>query len=89
VGTMIPSSKLYDMATLSTAHDAVDRWKAECENADARLKLARIHENMARLISQHEPVASLAVDRETLRHLLRFVVHGDLKRLEREGGGDE
>ncbi len=60
------------------------RWKAECENAAARREIAQRNERAAMLISQHEPVASLGLDRERLRLALRFLVHGDAARLERE-----
>jgi hypothetical protein len=64
--------------------DREARWRAEVENATARLELARMRKHMAHLISQHEPVASTGLDRGKLKHLLAYVQHGDLKRLERE-----
>ena len=73
-----------DLDQLFKAHIEVSRWKAEQENATARLELARIRENCAYLISQHEPVNSLGVNRERLRFILSYVLHGDLKRLNQE-----
>jgi hypothetical protein len=65
-----------DLRSLYVAQDRVARWSAESENASARLELARMEERMAYLISQHEPVHSLQIDREVLRTLLTFVRHG-------------
>lgn len=76
-----------DLMILFHAEDKTRRWRVEVENATARLELAKIHENCAYLISQHEPVASLGLDREKLRHVLNFIHHGDLERLLREVGG--
>lgn len=73
-----------DITALLRTEGDVRRWQAESENASARLEISRMHRNIAYLISQHEPVNSLGVDREKLRALLGFVRHGDLKRLERE-----
>lgn len=73
-----------DLADLYTANGHVLRWKAERENADARLSLARASEARAYLLSQHEPVASLGLDRNVLRVLLSFTAHHDKARLVRE-----
>ena len=73
-----------DLAVLFSAYEKVARRVAEFENASARLELARIEEHCAYLISQHEPVASLKLDRERLRLVLNYIRYGDLKRLDRE-----
>ena len=73
-----------DLANLYSAHDHVARWKAEGENASARLSLARASEARAYLLSQHEPVASLGLDRNVLRVLLNFTAHHDVARMTRE-----
>jgi len=73
-----------DLSVLFSEQDKVARWMAESENASARLQIARMNEHCARLISQHEPVASLGIDRERLRLVLNYVRHGDLARLDRE-----
>ena len=73
-----------DLAALFSEQERVSRWKAESENAGARLQIARMNEHCAHLISQHEPVASLGLDRERLRIALNYVRHGDLARLGRE-----
>lgn len=75
-----------DLADLFAAQAEVRRWKAERENADARLELARTSEARAYLLSQYEPVASLGVDREVLRKLLAFTAHHDKARLQRDIG---
>lgn len=73
-----------DLIVLFQEQDRVKRWKAEVENANAQLQIARMNEHCTYLISQHEPVASLGLDRERLRLVLSYVRHGDLKRLDRE-----
>ena len=73
-----------DLAALFHAEEKTRRWTAEWENASARMELAQHNERMARLISQHEPVASLGLDRERLRHVLGYIKHGDLARLDRD-----
>lgn len=64
--------------------DEVRRWKAEGENASARLELARTRECCRLLISQHDPVFSMGVDRDVLKILLGFIAHHDTARLRRE-----
>lgn len=64
--------------------EEVRRWQAERENANARLALAQARRCCALLVSQHEPVHSLGIDRERLRVLLDFVQHHDAARLRRE-----
>lgn len=66
------------------AREVTAKMRAESECADARLELAQHAERIAMLLCQHEPVASLGIDRERLRALLKFIRHGDLKRLARE-----
>jgi len=73
-----------DLAALYHSHDITARWRAESENASARLDLAEYNERMAYLMSQHEPVASLGLDRERLRLALSYVKHGDKSRLDRD-----
>ena len=73
-----------DLSVLFDCEERVRRWRAEWENASARMELAKINENCARLISQYEPVDSLGIDREILRILLSYVRHGDLSRLDRD-----
>jgi len=65
-------------------NDTVKRWRAEGENAAARERLARIHECCKLLLSQHDPVARLDLDRKRLGVVLDFVLHGDPARLRRE-----
>lgn len=73
-----------DLAALYRAQAEVARWRAERENASARVALAETEEARAFLLSQHEPVASLGIDREVLRALLDFTRHNDARRLTRE-----
>lgn len=73
-----------DLAALFSARQDVDRWKAENENASARLQLARSEAARAQLLSQHEPLHSLGLDRNVIRVLLAFTNHGDEGRMKRE-----
>jgi len=73
-----------NLYTLFRAQEQSARWKCEIENATARYELAKINEHCAFLISQHEPIASLKLDRERLRIVFKYLKHGDLKRLERD-----
>lgn len=73
-----------DLHHLFSCQDQTARWRAEAENAGARLELAQRNERAAFLISQCEPVASLGMDREHLRAMLSFLRHGDLKHLGRD-----
>jgi len=56
----------------------VERWNAERENASARLEIARIDRNMWFLLSQHEPVASLEIDRDLLKLIFAFIKNGQI-----------
>lgn len=69
-----------DLQKLFNAQDITARWRAESEGASARLEIAQIKERAAYLISQHEPVASLGLDREALRAALSYLWHGDAQR---------
>lgn len=73
-----------DFDRLMLNEEAVRRWRAEHENAGARLEIANARRNCAFLLSQHNPVAKLRIDREKLRAVLAFVWHGDEGRMERE-----
>lgn len=48
-----------DLARYFHSHDIVARWRAECENASARLEIACIKERACELRSQSEPLHSL------------------------------
>jgi len=67
-----------------TNNDSAKRWMAERENADARLQLAKSRECCNLLVSQHDPVNALGIDREALKVLLNFVQHCDPARLRRD-----
>lgn len=73
-----------DLQNLFSAQEEVRRWRAECENASARLELAQNRESRAHLLSQYEPAHSLGIDREVLRILLNFTAHHDVNRMNRE-----
>lgn len=65
-----------DLNTLFHREEVVARWRAERENASARLEIAEIKRRMSFLLSQHEPVHGLNIDREVLRKLFLFVETG-------------
>jgi hypothetical protein len=79
----IPDS-VTDVVRQMMARDDVARWRAESENASARLELAKHKQNISDLLAQHQPVDELGIDRDKLRLLLLFVLHGDMNRLKRE-----
>lgn len=60
------------------------RWQAETENASARRELALIDRRASLLISQHNPVSEMGIDRDVLALIIRYVRHGDEERLKRE-----
>jgi hypothetical protein len=64
--------------------DAARHWSAARENATAQLDLARTRECCRLLISQHDPIFSLGIDRDALKVLLSFVQHHDTSRLRRD-----
>jgi len=65
-----------DLNTLFYREEEVRRWKAESENANARLQIANIRKRMAFLLSQYEPIHSLNIDRETVRKIFNFIILG-------------
>lgn len=65
-------------------NEEVKRWKAERENASARLEIATAKECCNLLISQYDPVASLGINRDQLKVLLSFIWHADTSRLRRD-----
>jgi Zn finger protein HypA/HybF involved in hydrogenase expression len=73
-----------DFGMYPSNNDTVKRWMAERENASARLDLARTQECCKLLLSQHDPVTSLGINRDALKVLLDFVQHHDVARLKRE-----
>jgi hypothetical protein len=53
--------------------------RAESEAASVRVELRLMRERCAELMSQHEPLNGLAVDRELVRQVLHYVQCGRLK----------
>jgi hypothetical protein len=68
---------------LSSQTETKWRW-AERENADARWQLAKMRENAAMLLSQHEPLHGTGIDRNVIGALFSFLAHSDVGRLNRE-----
>lgn len=73
-----------DLQRIFSAQESKRRWRAERENASAHVELATVDEGCAALLSSHEPVASLGIDRKVLRVLLHYVRHGDIARRDRD-----
>lgn len=65
-----------DLAMAFKERDNVTRWMAEGENATTRLEMAQLKERLWLILSQHEPVASLGLDRDKLRIVLDFIRTG-------------
>lgn len=53
--------------------------KVGLDYASTRLDLARMRERCAELMSQHEPLNGLGIDREAVRQVLHYVQCGRLK----------
>lgn len=71
---------------LFSAQERSARWKAELERASSKLEQARFMEHMAQLLSRGEPVRQLGWDRQQLAHVFSYLMHGDLKRLNKDLG---
>ena len=78
-----------DLELLFKAEEKVARWIAEYNYASAQLTLAKARRNMRYLISQHEPLSSLGVDRDKLRIIFSYVEHGNTVRLKNEVKGEK
>lgn len=89
------SDAINDTVRRVTTGLELDRARERANYASAAVDVARMRHAAALLVSQHEPVASLGMDRDQLRVLLRYVDHGDETRMWRElaalkeGRGDE
>lgn len=53
--------------------------RAESEAASVRVELRLLKERCAELMSQHEPLNGLSIDREAVRQVLHYVQCGRLK----------
>lgn len=53
--------------------------RAKADAASVTVELRLLHERCAELMSQHEPLAELGVDRELVRQVLHYVQCGRLK----------
>lgn len=76
--------QIFDSFRTQQREEEARRWRAESNYAGTRHELAEYQARIARLLSQHEPVSKLGIDREKLRVLLRYVEHGDSARMERD-----
>ena len=70
----------HDLSNLFHSEEEVRRWRAENENASARLELAECKQRMNFLLSQSQPVGLLELDREKLRIVFAYIQTGRLPR---------
>ena len=61
-----------------SAQETTRKYRAERDAATARVDLAEMRERCAQLISQHEPLNTLGLDRDAVARPLRFVQSGRL-----------
>jgi hypothetical protein len=73
-----------DLSLLFLEEARVAQWEAERSSATANLQIAKMNRRCAYLISQHDPVTMMGLDRERLRLVLSYVRHGDIERLKHE-----
>ena len=67
----------YNKYQYATIHK---RWKqAQFEAATTDLERAIVDERMAELLSQHEPAASIGVNREHLRQVISYIQNGSME----------
>jgi hypothetical protein len=80
------SDPVHDLSKAHKQRDELTRWIAERENATARCELARMKERLWLVLSQHEPVNSLGLNREALRKVLEHILNGTSINPEARGG---
>lgn len=73
---MLADDSKYDFIVFQSCVAERKKAQAELNAASRALDSAWIHERAAGLLSQHQPAADLGINREKLRRLLRFVLHG-------------
>lgn len=74
-----------DFSAYMSRKDVTAKCRAERDSATARLELALMHERCAEVMSQHEPLNTLGLDREAVRRLLCFLNSGRLPALDSKG----
>ena len=67
-----------DFSAYMSRKEVTAKFRAERDGATARLELALMHERCAEVMSQHEPLNTLGLDREAVRRLLCFLNSGRL-----------
>lgn len=82
--TGVDGANVNEFGMYPTNTEEYRRWTAEHENAEARRELARMRYCCALILNQHDPVASLGIDRKKLKPLIDFIQHGDASRLRRD-----
>jgi hypothetical protein len=65
-----------DFVQFMRAKEVTEKYYAQYDAAGAHLEKARMEERCAQLLSQHEPVASIGIDREKLRVIIDFIKTG-------------
>lgn len=68
-----------DFGAYMNAKERTATARAKHDAATATLNLSIFQERCSELISQHEPIASLDVDRDALRKIVQFIYHGHVR----------
>ena len=68
-----------DFGNYMLAKERTAAARAKHDAATTTLNLSIFQERCAELVSQHEPVASLGVDRDALRKIVQFIYHGHVR----------
>lgn len=67
-----------DFNRYMSAQETTRRYRAERNAASAHVDAAEMRERCAQVMSQHEPLNTLGIDREAARRLVRFIQCGRL-----------
>lgn len=68
-----------DFENYMMAQERTRTARAKHEAATSTLNLCIFQERCAELVSQHEPIASLGVDRDALRKIIQFIYRGHVR----------
>lgn len=75
----LTNSRLNDFGNYLHAQTETKLARAEANAASVTVELRLMRERCAELMSQHEPLAGLGIDRELVRQVLHYVQCGRLK----------
>ena len=72
------TDSVQDFSRYMSAKETTARYRAQREAASAGLDLAQMRERCAEVISQHEPLNTLGLNRDAVRRLVLFIQCGRL-----------